>query len=151
MTPSQLFAGKPTLQKLSLWKDDAVFEDPITIARGRKEYQPQWYGLPALFSEIEPLHHSVTSAGNPITLDLKTRYKVKGIGKEVTIASVVNIFYDKESGKIDKVQDKWDGKLPDSSIKNVSAMAESKGLETHQMLMYVAELKLTYKFCWLEA
>ena len=52
-------------------------------------------------------------------MDLKTRYKVKGIGKEQTIASKVNIFYD-STGKIEKVQDKWDGNLPDSSIKNVS-------------------------------
>ncbi|KAI9817996.1 MAG: hypothetical protein M1832_004517 [Thelocarpon impressellum] len=114
-----LFAGRPSLKKLSLWKDDAVFEDPITVARGRKEYEPQWYGLQAAFSEIERLHHAVTDAGNPISLDLKTRYKVKGVGKEETIASKVNIFVDK-LGKIEKVEDKWDGNLPDSSIKNVS-------------------------------
>jgi len=46
-----LFQGKPSLEKLQLWKDDAVFEDPITVATGRKQYEPQWvcqaflYGL----------------------------------------------------------------------------------------------------------
>jgi hypothetical protein len=45
-------------------------------------------------------------------------YKVKGIGKETTISSKVNIFH--EGGKITKVEDKWDGKLPDSGIANVS-------------------------------
>lgn len=53
-------------------------------------------------------------------MDLRTRYVVKGIGKEQTIDSKINIFYDKSSGKITKVEDKWDGKLPDSSIQNVS-------------------------------
>ena len=53
-------------------------------------------------------------------MDLKTRYVVKGIGKEQTISSKVNIFYDKDSGKITKVEDKWDGQLPDSSFANVS-------------------------------
>jgi len=37
-----LFAGHPTLPKLQLWDDKATFEDPITIAEGRKQYEPQW-------------------------------------------------------------------------------------------------------------
>ena len=78
------------------------------------------YGLQAAFSEIERLHHEVTSGGNPIAMDLKTRYVVKGINKEQTIDSKIMIFYDKATGKITKVQDKWDGNLPDSSFKNVS-------------------------------
>jgi hypothetical protein len=48
-------------------------------------------------------------------------YKVKVIGKETTINSVVLIHIDEATGKISKVEDKWDGKLPDSSIANVSA------------------------------
>ncbi|KAI9806034.1 MAG: hypothetical protein M1833_004441 [Piccolia ochrophora] len=115
-----LFAGKPSLEKLSLWKDDGVFEDPITVARGRKEFEPQWYGLKTAFSEIERLSCKVVDGGNPVRIDMKTRYVVKGIGKEQTIASEIYVFYDKASGKIEKVQDKWDGNLPDSSIKNVS-------------------------------
>jgi hypothetical protein len=78
------------------------------------------YGLQTAFSEIERLHHQVKSAGNPITFDLKTRYVVKGINKEQTIESEVDIFYDESSGKITKVQDKWGGQLPDSSFKDVS-------------------------------
>lgn len=38
-----LFAGRPSLAKLDLWKDDATFRDPITTATGRKEFAPQWY------------------------------------------------------------------------------------------------------------
>ncbi|THY25927.1 hypothetical protein D6D01_04738 [Aureobasidium pullulans] len=113
-----LFAGRPSLEKLQLWKDDGVFEDPITIAQGRKQYEAQWYGLQSAFSEIERLSHEVTSSGNPISMNMKTRYVVKGIGKEQTISSVVNIFH--EGGKITKVEDKWDGKLPDGVIANVS-------------------------------
>lgn len=78
------------------------------------------YGLATAFSEIERLHHEVTDGGNPIGLDLRTRYVVKGIGKEQTIDSKVLIYFDKVTGKITKVEDKWDGKLPDSSIQNVS-------------------------------
>ncbi|KAL8952160.1 MAG: hypothetical protein Q9222_001914 [Ikaeria aurantiellina] len=115
-----LFAGRPSLKKLSLWDDNGVFEDNITIATGRKQYEPQWYGLQQAFSEIERLHHEVVTAGNPIGMDMKTRYVTKGISKEQIIESRINIFYDKDSGKITKVQDKWSGELPDSSFKNVS-------------------------------
>jgi hypothetical protein len=51
-------------------------------------------------------------------MDMTTMYKVKGIGKETTITSKVNIFHD--NGKITRVEDKWDGNLPDSGIANVS-------------------------------
>lgn len=77
------------------------------------------YGLQSAFSEIERLSHEVTSSGNPISMNLKTRYVVKGIGKEQTISSVINIFHN-DQGKITKVEDKWDGKLPESSIVDVS-------------------------------
>lgn len=115
-----LFAGRPSLAKLQLWSDEGEFTDPLTIAKGRKQYEAQWYGLQTAFSEIERLHHEVKSNGNPIEMDLKTRYVVKGIGKEQTIQSLILIHTDASGEKIVKVEDKWDGKLPESSIANVS-------------------------------
>jgi hypothetical protein len=50
---------------------------------------------------------------------MKTSYTVKGLGKETTIESRVNIFVN-ENGQIEKVEDKWNGSLPESSIANVS-------------------------------
>ena len=66
----------------------------------------------------------MTSAGNPIEMDLKTMYKLKGLGKEQTIASKIIIKYDEQSGKILKVEDKWDGQLPNSGFKDVSSLFE---------------------------
>ncbi|KAK5113772.1 hypothetical protein LTR62_003156 [Meristemomyces frigidus] len=109
-----LFAGRPSLPKLQLWKDDATFTDPLTIAQGRDQYSAQWYGLQAAFSEIERLGHEVKDAGNPIKMDLDTRYVVKGLGKEQKIHSLIEITM--EGDKISKVADKWDGKLPEGSI-----------------------------------
>ena len=37
-----LFAGAATKAKLQLWKDDAEFEDPLCIARGRAQFEAQW-------------------------------------------------------------------------------------------------------------
>jgi len=53
-------------------------------------------------------------------MNLKTRYVVKGIRKEETIHSVVSIRTTSDGARIEAVRDKWDGKLPDSSIQNVS-------------------------------
>lgn len=122
-----LFAGRPSLPKLALWRDDATFTDNITIATGRDKYAAQWYGLQSAFSEIERLHHQVTDAGNPILIDMKTRYVIKGINKEQTIESIVAIHTD-EQGKISKVEDRWNGKLPDGAIANVSPDSVSRAV-----------------------
>ena len=115
-----LFAGRPSLAKLQLWQDNGEFHDPLAIAKGRKQVDAQWYGLQTAFSEIERLDYEVQSAGNPIEMDLRMRYKVKGIGSEQTIQSQVLIHYDNESKRISKVEDKWNGKLPEGGIANVS-------------------------------
>nr|POF18077.1 hypothetical protein CFP56_13488 [Quercus suber] len=112
-----LFAGRPSLAKLQLWADDATFSDPLTVAKGRSQYEAQWYGLQAAFSEIERLNHQVTSSGNPIEMDLSTRYVVKGIGKEQKIDSKIKIWVDAQ-GKIERCEDRWNNELPEGSISN---------------------------------
>ena len=77
-----------------------------------------------MFSTIERLHHQVTDAGNPISMDLKTRYVIKGIGKEQTIDSKIVISYDEATGKITRVQDRWNGDMPKSSFAEVSNFSE---------------------------
>jgi hypothetical protein len=116
-----LFAGRPSLPKLALWRDDATFSDPLTIATGRKQYAAQWYGLQKAFSEIDRLNHQVRDAGNPILMDLKTKYVVRGIGKEQMIQSLVAIHLD-DQGKISKVEDKWNGELPEGMVAKVGSI-----------------------------
>ncbi|KAI9654447.1 MAG: hypothetical protein M1831_005413 [Alyxoria varia] len=112
-----LFAGRPSKAKLQLWDDNALFEDPLAYAQGRKEYEAQWYGLQSAFSEVERKSHEVTSSGNPIAMNLKNRYVVKGMNTEKIIDSVILISVN-DAGKIEKVQDKWSGSLPDGAIAN---------------------------------
>ncbi|CAD6443319.1 3afa8c08-3605-4411-a53b-9eb1655aa8d8 [Sclerotinia trifoliorum] len=120
-----LFAGRPSLPKLSLWAETAIFEDPITKAEGRKQYAAQWYGLQSAFSQIEQISHRVTNGGNPIEMDLHTRYVVKGLGVEQVIKSKVSIFTNGGDGKgplakedmsILKVVDAWNGELPGEGV-----------------------------------
>ncbi|RKF77233.1 hypothetical protein GcM1_221053 [Golovinomyces cichoracearum] len=108
-----LFKGRPTLKKLKLWADDATFNDPFTLATGRKQYQAQWYGLKNVFSEIEQLQSVIISSGNPIILNMKTRYKIKLVGMDQIISSQVKIYMSISNSKIIRVDDQWCGKIPD--------------------------------------
>ncbi|CAJ2503349.1 Uu.00g107430.m01.CDS01 [Anthostomella pinea] len=110
-----LFEGNPTLKHLGFWSRNALFTDPLTVAQGYDKYAAQWYGLPAVFSPIKIQNHTVTSAGNPIEMNLSNKYVVKGIKKEQVIDSVVRIHVGND-GKIDKVEDRWNNKLPEGSI-----------------------------------
>lgn len=111
-----LFEGNPTLKHFSLWNPEATFEDPITNSVGEAKYKAQWYGLPALFHPIKLQSHKVIDSGNPIRLELANKYVVRGIGKEQMMNSIVEIFVNDQNGRIDKVLDKWNGKLPDNII-----------------------------------
>lgn len=89
------------------------------MATGYAKYTAQFYGLPALFRPIELQHHRVTDTGNPIELEMSNKYVVKGIKKEQVMNSVVRIFLGAD-GKIEKLEDRWNGKLPDGAISDVS-------------------------------
>lgn len=99
-----------------------MFEDPITRAVGEAKYKTQWYGLPALFNPIKLQAHTVVDGGNPIRLETSNRYVVRGLGKAHVIDSVVNIQLG-EDGRIERVQDRWNNKLPDGTVVNVSLIS----------------------------
>jgi hypothetical protein len=52
-------------------------------------------------------------------MDLKTKYKVKGLGTEKTIESVVKIMIDERGEKITGVEDRWNGEIPDGPVATV--------------------------------
>ena len=91
----------------------------MTEARGHKQYAAQWYGLANAFSKTEMLDNRVTGVGNPMTLDLKMQYRVKGMPKDTEIQSEVKCWVDGE-GKIERVEDRWEGNLPEGAIAKVS-------------------------------
>ncbi|KAK1460790.1 hypothetical protein CMEL01_15087, partial [Colletotrichum melonis] len=127
-----LFEGNPTLKHLSLWSKTATFQDNITVAEGYDKFAAQWYGLPALFNPIRIQSHTVTSAGNPIELELKNSYTVKGIKTEQTMESVVQIQVG-DDGKIVKVNDKWNNDLPEgafSQVRNAFNVSVSNAAKT---------------------
>jgi len=53
-------------------------------------------------------------------MDLKTRYKVKGVGSEQTIESVIKIHTTPSGDRITKVEDRWNGNIPEGAFAKVS-------------------------------
>jgi hypothetical protein len=52
-------------------------------------------------------------------MDLKTTYKVKGLGIEKTIESVIKIATDSTGEKITSVEDRWNGNIPEGPVATV--------------------------------
>jgi hypothetical protein len=53
---------------------------------------------------------------------LKSRYKIKGIGSEQTIESVVKIHTDAEGKGIAGVEDRWNDSLPEGPFAKVGLL-----------------------------
>lgn len=73
-------------------------------------------------------------------MDLKTRYVVRGIGKEQTIDSVVKIHTDGD--KITKVEDRWNDELPEGAFKTVSVFNPFSWLHCRMLVVLGLELRL---------
>jgi hypothetical protein len=114
----QLFEGNPTPKHLALWHPTATFQDPIAMAQGQDRIAAQWYGLPVLFNPITILSHEVISSGNPIELKLRNKYVLKVVKTEQIMDSIVKIEV-ADDGKIQKVEDRWNDKLPSGVISEV--------------------------------
>ncbi|RSL95328.1 hypothetical protein CDV31_013931 [Fusarium ambrosium] len=132
-----LFEGHPSLRHLSLWTPTATFHDPITNAIGFDKFAAQWYGLVALFSPITIQSHEVTSSGDPISLRLSNKYVLKGLGTEKVMDSVVNIHVGPD-GRIEKVEDKWNDKLPQGPFATATDIARALDTQAFQKLNAVS-------------
>ena len=75
-----------------LTADTALFEDPITTAKGRDAYSSQWYGLAKLFTSVTK-HHEVTK-NDPqlIEMDLEQEYKAAGITKLMKCKQILHSY-----------------------------------------------------------
>lgn len=109
-----LFSGHPSLYKLSFWRQDAHFEDPITTAKGYDAYAAQWYGLAAMFTSTTKKHEVTKSDESNFEFDLEQEYKSAGITKLMKSKIVIEL--DGE-GKIQHLTDKWNGEdMPTSMV-----------------------------------
>ncbi|KAJ1306267.1 hypothetical protein OPQ81_010971 [Rhizoctonia solani] len=108
-----LFSSKPNQDIFHrTWRQDAVFEDPLSKCIGYKEYAPQWYGMPKAFPVSRTLSYKVTSSTTDphrIVYEQQQEYTIRFIGTKKVMNSTVVIDLD-ENDQIVKLEDKWNGK-----------------------------------------
>ncbi|KAA8894348.1 hypothetical protein FN846DRAFT_763780, partial [Sphaerosporella brunnea] len=115
-----LLQGKVTRQKMSrnFWALDAVFEDKMKKAVGIDEVDAQWWGLKAMMRDIDMISHKVTAVEpKRVELEVENRYVLRHTPASMgTVVKSVVVIETDEEGKIKKVLDKQDGKLPQGKL-----------------------------------
>jgi hypothetical protein len=89
---AQLFSAKPSEEIFTRWSPDALFEDPICLAVGARQYKAQWYGLAKAFSGSMTRAWRVESVSKEqIKYVQKQWYKVAGFEKEMIVSGNVEV------------------------------------------------------------
>ncbi|KAK5125998.1 hypothetical protein LTR85_011353 [Meristemomyces frigidus] len=110
-----LYQAKPTHESYSHYAEDAVFHDPVSLARGKESIMSQFNGMPKIFAESTTEHYALLSDSTPqeIKLNLTQNYvfkspipfKSKGTEKPVNSKITLRL---NESGKIVEHIEEWD-------------------------------------------
>lgn len=65
----------------------------------------------------------MVSAGNSLEIDRVNRGNIKGLGTEQTIESKMKIWTTQEGSRIERVEGRWNEKLPDEAFKQREMLA----------------------------
>ncbi|TKA68449.1 hypothetical protein B0A55_07720 [Friedmanniomyces simplex] len=106
-----LYQCRPSEQAYSHYRQDAVFHDPVSIAKGLESIKSQFNGMPKLFERSDTKTLEVLDdpkQPNSIVLNLTQHYVFKG-GKtpEKTLNSKVTLKLD-SNGNIEHHEEEWD-------------------------------------------
>ncbi|PWN97097.1 hypothetical protein FA09DRAFT_330736 [Tilletiopsis washingtonensis] len=108
-----LFSAKPSEEIFTRWSPDALFEDPICLAVGARQYKAQWYGLAKAFSGSMTRAWRVESVSKEqIKYVQKQWYKVAGFEKEMISTVVMKL---NKEGKVTHFIDMWNHKAPSTN------------------------------------
>lgn len=110
-----LYQLKPSEQAYSHYTENAVFHDPVSIARGIESIKSQFNGMPMLFAESTTEKCDVLADSPPGTLaiNLTQRYvfkspiPFKSKGTEKTVNSKVT-FHLNQQRLIERHDEEWD-------------------------------------------
>lgn len=105
-----LYQLKPTERSYCHYRTDAVFHDPVSIAKGLDSIKSQFNGMPKIFERSDTQKCEVIDDGTPNTIALNlTQYYVFKGGKtpEKEVNSKVTLKLDEE-GMIKNHDEEWD-------------------------------------------
>ncbi len=101
----------PSEQSYSHYHRDAVFADPVSIAKGLDCIKSQFNGMPKIFSRSDTQELEILETGSTkIKMDLTQNYIFKKPeGKSKVVRSIVTLDRDSH-GLITRHEEEWDGK-----------------------------------------
>jgi len=106
-----LYQLRPSDKSYSHYRSDAVFHDPVSIAKGLDSIKSQFNGMPKLFERSDTQKCEVledAKAANSIVLNLTQHYVFKGSKTpEKTVNSKVTLKMDGQ-GMIEHHEEEWD-------------------------------------------
>lgn len=106
-----LYQLNPTPTSYSHYREDAVFHDPVSIAKGLDSIKSQFNGMPKLFSRSDTQQCDVLDDpknAHNLVLNLTQHYVFKGDKTpEKTVNSKITLVLD-ESGMIKHHEEEWD-------------------------------------------
>ncbi|KAI4183251.1 MAG: hypothetical protein L6R41_005493 [Letrouitia leprolyta] len=114
----QLYQLNPSEQAYRHYSPEAIFHDPVSIAKGLDSIKSQFNGMPKIFAEsttekCDLLANDSSSPPNSIALNLTQRYvfkspiPFKSKGAEKTVNSKVTFTLDGK-GRISRHDEEWD-------------------------------------------
>lgn len=114
-----LYGGAAKPADFEIYAPDAVFEDPLMIAKGVPQIKSAFYSLGKLFSICKMVEYSVTEKetgpqSGEITIDNKQHYKA--LGRDFDVVSL--ILLEVKDGKVLKHEDRWN-KKPNSKMTSI--------------------------------
>jgi len=108
-----LYQCRPSEEAYSHYREDAVFHDPVSIAKGLKSIKSQFNGMPKLFERSDTQKLEVLDdqqQPNSIVLNLTQHYVFKGSSTpEKTLNSKITLKMD-SNGMIEHHEEEWDHK-----------------------------------------
>ncbi|CAO1627740.1 unnamed protein product [Sympodiomycopsis kandeliae] len=112
----ELYTCSPTESTYAQYAEDAVFHDPVSIAKGVKSIRAQFNALPSLFPRADITKFNILdapSAPGKLLIDQNVAYyRSKDSGAEVfkELNSLLTIERDSSTGLIKKHFEEWDHK-----------------------------------------
>ncbi|RAK87298.1 hypothetical protein BO79DRAFT_269059 [Aspergillus costaricaensis CBS 115574] len=87
-----LYCGSASAEDMSVYAEQAVYDDPFSYCDTRYKIAGQWYGIPKLFSKSENLGTEVVlNTDDEMVWKQRQRYTFRGIGASRTEDSLVSL------------------------------------------------------------
>ncbi|GLA29646.1 hypothetical protein M752DRAFT_303934 [Aspergillus phoenicis ATCC 13157] len=87
-----LYCGSASAEDMSVYAEQAVYDDPFSYCDTRYKIAGQWYGIPKLFSKSENLGTEVVSnTEDEMVWKQRQKYTFRGIGASRTEDSLVSL------------------------------------------------------------